>query len=195
MEDSDDAFLAELSANATDFTNASPTLPAPRGSSHIKESLGMMQKGLLGVWICLPASSSSSSSSTTATTESDPSKPAEKPKPTPIGYICLSGSESHNAHHRHTMIGLTVASKYQGKGYGSEAIKWALNWAFVHANIHRVEIGAFEWNTGALRLYERLGFVLESRKRKHFWYQGKYWDVIEFGMLDTEWKDLYGQGK
>jgi len=42
------------------------------------------------------------------------------------------------------------------------------------------------------RLYERLGFVRESRKREHFFYDGRYWDQIGLGMLEHEWREKYG---
>ena len=68
-----------------------------------------------------------------------------------------------------------------------------LGWGFRHANLHRIELGAFGWNTGAIRLYERLGFVPESRKREHLWHDGKYHDLVELGMLESEWRERYGQ--
>lgn len=90
------------------------------------------------------------------------------------------------------MIGISVAPPYQGQGYGSEAILWALDFAFRHANMHRVGIGAHAWNEGAWKLYERLGFVHEGRRRDAVWYDGAYRDTIDMGMLKTEWHEKYG---
>lgn len=59
--------------------------------------------------------------------------------------------------------------------------------------MHRIELGAFGWNPGAIRLYERLGFTFEGRKREHFWFNGKYWDLHDFGMLRSEWEERYGK--
>ncbi len=82
---------------------------------------------------------------------------------------------------------------YQGQGYGSEAIKWALRFGFRHCNLHRIEIGGFGYNTGALRLYEKLGFKMEGRKRDFFWHDGAYWDLVGLSMLEEEWRELYGK--
>jgi RimJ/RimL family protein N-acetyltransferase len=71
------------------------------------------------------------------------------------------------------------------------ATSWALRFAFQHANMHRVEIGAFGHNTGALRLYEKLGFTVDSRKRDYFWHEGKYWDLVDMAMLEDEWREKY----
>ena len=59
--------------------------------------------------------------------------------------------------------------------------------------MHRVSIAAFSFNEGAVRLYQRLGFVLEGRTREVAWYNGKYHDTIEMGMLRDEWLKLYGE--
>jgi len=46
---------------------------------------------------------------------------------------------------------------------------------------------------GALyRLYERLGFVHEGRKRDYLWFDGKYWDMVQLAMLEHEWRERYG---
>ena len=82
---------------------------------------------------------------------------------------------------------MDIQSEYQGKGYGTEAIQWALNWAFQMAGLHRVNVACFEYNPGAARLYEKLGFVLEGRKRQALWFHGRWWDLIELGVLEGEW--------
>ena len=61
--------------------------------------------------------------------------------------------------------------------------------------MHRVEIGAVAYNEGAWKLYERLGFVIEGRKRECSWYDGEYHDLVILGMLRGEWEGRYGGGK
>ena len=107
---------------------------------------------------------------------------------TPVGCIALRCGE-RVAHHRHADIGINIAQSYQGKGYGTEAIEWITEWGFRHGNLHRIEIGAFAWNEGAVRLYQRLGFVIEGRKREFAWHDGQYRDVVELAMLDREWRE------
>jgi RimJ/RimL family protein N-acetyltransferase len=113
---------------------------------------------------------------------------------TAIGEIHLSRLEPQHMQHRSTEIGVDVLPEYQGKGYGSEAINWALEYAFHRAGLHRVKIGAFEWNKGAVRLYEKLGFKLEGRAREACWHEGKFWDMVEFGMLEGEWRASVEKG-
>lgn len=106
---------------------------------------------------------------------------------TAIGEIHLSKLPANAVHHRSTEMGIDILPGSQGKGYGREAIQWALDYAFRRAGLHRVRIRAFEWNTGALRLYEKIGFKIEGREREALWHEGRFWDGVEFGMLEQEW--------
>ncbi|XP_014562176.1 hypothetical protein COCVIDRAFT_84844 [Bipolaris victoriae FI3] len=104
-----------------------------------------------------------------------------------VGQIYSAPVSLHEAHHRTMEIGLDILPAYQGKGYGSEAINWALDFGFRRAGLHTVRLRAFGWNKGAIRLYERLGFVVEGREREAVWFEGEWWDSFTLGMLDREW--------
>lgn len=109
--------------------------------------------------------------------------------PTPIGQVHLKAPGKYQGHHRNSEVGIDILPAHQGKGYGSEAIRWALEYAFQRAGLHRVGIKAFGWNDGAIRLYERLGFKIEGREREALWHDGRWWDAVEFGMLEDEWRE------
>ena len=114
---------------------------------------------------------------------------------TPIGEIHLKALSQKMAHHRWTEIGLDILPEFQGRGYGSEAIEWALDYSFRRAGVHRVMIRAFEWNEGAIRLYGKLGFKEEGRLREELWHEGRWWDGFIFGMLEGEWWEIQRQKK
>lgn len=109
---------------------------------------------------------------------------------TPIGELHLAGSPPYMRHHRNTEIGIDILPAHQGKGYGTEVVRWALHYAFQMAGLHKVRIRAFEYNHRAIRLYEGLGFVHEGREREAVWWDGRFWDSVEMGMLDREWRAL-----
>ncbi|KAF2020124.1 acyl-CoA N-acyltransferase [Aaosphaeria arxii CBS 175.79] len=113
---------------------------------------------------------------------------------TPIGQINLKALPPGMQHHRFSEIAIDVLPDYQGKGYGGEAIRWALDFAFRRAGLHRVKIRAFGWNTGAVRLYEKIGFKHEGRQREELWHDGSWWDGIDMGILESEWRELRAQG-
>jgi len=187
-ESDDNEFYYKASHDSQTFTQAAPFLPVPQAKKGSKGWREWMESCLLGVIICLPAPVPPSTSNGVTSAAG-----AEVSKPIPIGTITLmGGTETRHAHHRCVQVGISITAPYQGQGYGSEAILWALNWGFVYANLHRIEIGAFEWNPRAIKLYERLGFKMESRKRENMWFKGRYWDTVELGMLKREWEEMYG---
>lgn len=186
-ESTDESFLLSLHQHSSEgFQNATQFLPIPQGKASATRHREWLQGSLLGCIVCLPAPVTADAAPTAATLGSLPLEPI------PIGTISLEAPMAGRDHHRRTSIGLTISSPYQGQGYGSETILWVLEWAFRHANLHRVGIGAFAWNEGALRLYERLGFVPEGRTREAAWFDGAYRDMVEMGMLDREWWERYG---
>jgi len=104
----------------------------------------------------------------------------------------LTRNTSDLQHHRGTKLGIQIAAPYRGKGYGSEAINWTLDWAFKFAGIHRVALEAYGFNEKAQRLYERLGFVKEGLQREACWFDGRWYNTIMYGMLDSDWKKIKG---
>jgi len=113
----------------------------------------------------------------------------------PIGFVLLHEIMAGRRHNRATNMGIHISSKYQRKGYGSEAIEWVLGWAFKYAGLHRIGIICYSYNVGAWKLYERLGFVIEGRNREAIWYDDGWHDLIHLSMLENEWRARIGQPK
>lgn len=167
----DDAFVHAVERDAEAQSGSVCGLLRPESMKNSKETKEYIEKCLLGTIVCLPP-----------TGEGDVAGE-------PIGILCLKANPPSWAHHRWTEISIDVLKKHQGKGYGGEAIKWALWWAFQMAGLHRVQIRAFAFNTGAMRLYERLGFREEGRVREHIWFAGRWHDGLIYGILEDEWRD------
>ena len=175
----DDALFQKIQTEPLSFENSNARLKRPQSrkdAAHYQKFVS--EEALLGVIICLKSSNKDS----TAT-------------PVPVGVVHLKGSPTHGAQHRHTELGIDILEEHQGKGYGSEAIEWAVDWAFDVAGLHRVGIRSFEWNYGARRLYERLGFKHEGTSREDLFHNGRFWDDYQYGMLDREWKKIKGKKK
>jgi len=76
----------------------------------------------------------------------------------------------------------------RGKGYGTEALRMLLRYAFDELNLYRLSASTVEYNTSAIRFLERAGFVVEVRRRQAVQRDGKRWDVVMLGLLRDEWK-------
>lgn len=87
-------------------------------------------------------------------------------------------------------LGITIGDKaYWGRGYGREAVRLLLHYAFRLRNVRRVHLSVNGNNTRAIRAYEACGFVVEGRLRQHAWHDGGYVDLLQMGLLRAEWAD------
>ncbi len=75
------------------------------------------------------------------------------------------------------------------KGYGSQALNLLLRFAFGELNLYRVTAVVPAYNVGAMRMFQKFGFMEEARRRKVLQHDGEFWDVTGFGLLNTEWTD------
>lgn len=107
-----------------------------------------------------------------------------------IGFVSLSRIEWNNGS---GWINLGIgAAEDRGQGYGAEALRLALAFAFDELNLHRLSAGTFEYNTGALRFLEQAGFRVEVRKRQAIHRDGRRWDELTLGLLREEWPKTEG---
>ncbi len=86
-----------------------------------------------------------------------------------------------------TGIGIGDESMW-GKGYGTDAIRLALRYAFAELNLRRVSLTVFEYNPRAIRSYQKAGFVIEGRMRGLLLREGRRWDLIYMGILRQDWE-------
>lgn len=81
----------------------------------------------------------------------------------------------------------------RGRGYGSDAIRVMLKYAFLEMNMNRVGLEVMSYNAAALHSYERVGFQLEGTLRAYTYRDGVYYDMHVMGILRNEWEALYNQ--
>jgi len=75
----------------------------------------------------------------------------------------------------------------RGKGYGTQALQMLLRFAFAELNLFRVSAIVPEYNTAAIALLKKFGFVQEVCRRKSLERDGHRWDLYVFGLLKDEW--------
>lgn len=77
----------------------------------------------------------------------------------------------------------------RGKGFGSQALGLLLRFAFAELSLFRVSIVIPEYNTAAIALVRKFGFVEEVRRRKAILRDGQEYDLLAFGLLSSEWTE------
>jgi len=73
-----------------------------------------------------------------------------------------------------------------GKGYGTEATRLLLGYAFDVVGLHRVSLEVFDFNPRAQRAYEKAGFVREGLQREALWWDGEWHDVVTMAILKND---------
>ena len=107
----------------------------------------------------------------------------------PIGIIGLGGIRWD---HGDAWVGIGIGEREcWGKGYGTDAMRIMLRYAFTELNLHRLTLGAFAYNPRAIRSYEKAGFVHEGLERLAIQRDGARANVVIMGILRTEWEKLY----
>lgn len=103
-----------------------------------------------------------------------------------IGFVELAG---YNWVSRNAWVGIAIGdADYRSKGYGTEAMTLLLKFAFRGQNLHRVNLGVFNFNKRAIRCYEKCGFKYEGKERESIYKDDQRWDVINMGVLQSEWE-------
>ncbi len=89
---------------------------------------------------------------------------------------------------RYATMGITIYNKaYWGKGLGTEAVRFILEYAFNILNLKTVHLEVWSDNERAYKAYERAGFKKQGRKRNYKFLKGKYVDAILYDITREEW--------
>lgn len=86
-------------------------------------------------------------------------------------------------------IAIAIGDEAQrGQGYGTEAMRLLIDFAFGELNLRRVQLTVFGYNTAAIALYERIGFTREGAFREFVRRDGQMHDMLLYGLLRREWE-------
>ena len=82
------------------------------------------------------------------------------------------------------------AKTYWGQGYGSDAMRVALNYFFRDAHLKKVQLSVYDFNTRAIASYRKCGFEVEGVRRNIAYVQGDWCDSIEMAITVEQFDDL-----
>jgi [ribosomal protein S5]-alanine N-acetyltransferase len=103
--------------------------------------------------------------------------------------VGVSGLHQIDPVGRKAQLGLLIGLAEQwGKGYGTEATRLMLEYAFTTLNLNKVGLQVFSNNPAARRVYEKAGFRLEGTLREDYFVDGSYVDTLCMGVLRSEWR-------
>ncbi|MCB2291626.1 GNAT family N-acetyltransferase [Clostridium sp. CS001] len=106
-----------------------------------------------------------------------------------VGHIELLWIDRINMSAR---IGKVLVGKKEcrNKGIGLQMVSAALNIAFNQLNLHRVDLGVFDFNLSAIACYKKAGFITEGNLRECRKINGQYWSLVNMSILEDEYRNL-----
>jgi RimJ/RimL family protein N-acetyltransferase len=102
----------------------------------------------------------------------------------PIG---VSGLRMINYRNRTALFVIWIGEPdARGRGYGTEATRLTLDYAFTVLRLQNVMLSVYAFNVPAVRAYEKAGFREFGRRRQSYCVGGRVWDEIYMDSLATE---------
>ncbi len=92
--------------------------------------------------------------------------------------------------HSRATIGYWVGREYWNMGYATEAASILLEYVFNVMKYHKVDSHHFVQNQASGRVLEKLGMKREGFLREHIMKSGSWRDIVEYGILDSEYKQI-----
>lgn len=101
-----------------------------------------------------------------------------------LGHVSLRYTDATAAQGE---IRFAIGPAFRGKGFGSEAVKSIITFAFETYRMHRIFARTAGENEASARLLKSIGMRLEAHYREHAMFQGEWDEELHFAVLDREW--------
>nr|NQU94426.1 GNAT family N-acetyltransferase [Bacteroidota bacterium] len=102
-----------------------------------------------------------------------------------VGQVALKSIRWYN---RKAEMSLFLDPALQGKSLGTRALEAIMKHAFFDMNFVRLEAEVIEYNKPAIRVAEKLQFTREGLLREAKYHNGKYFNIIRYGILKREFE-------
>ncbi|MFA4834989.1 MAG: GNAT family protein [Dehalococcoidia bacterium] len=87
-----------------------------------------------------------------------------------------------------TLSRVAVKPSVRGQGLTNSMLSLVIDEAFAIPGVLRVELNVYDWNTPAIKVYERLGFVREGLRRSSARVADERWNTAIMGILRDDWR-------
>lgn len=102
----------------------------------------------------------------------------------PLGSVYIRDIDRH---HGKAEYGIFIGEESaRGRGVGTAAARLMLDYCFRLEGLHRIYLRAIASNAGAIRSYEKAGFVREGLLRDDACINGEYHDIVWMAAINPE---------
>ena len=74
-------------------------------------------------------------------------------------------------------LGIHLIKSARSKGIGTRLMTYGINWAR-ERKYHKICLSVFSTNLRAIKLYQKMGFVIEGRRREQYYFMNQWVDEI-----------------
>lgn len=74
---------------------------------------------------------------------------------------------------------------HRNKGLGTLIIKELIRIGFTELNLHRLDLGVYDFNTQTIKCYEKCGFEIEGLLKDNMRYKNTYWSSYNMSILNN----------
>jgi putative acetyltransferase len=100
-----------------------------------------------------------------------------------VGHAALNLNPAYPRRKHAASLGMAVHDEWQARGVGTALVQQLIEIADKWLNISRLELQVYTDNAPALKLYKKLGFVIEGTHRKHVFREGEYVDSFSMARV------------
>jgi diamine N-acetyltransferase len=93
---------------------------------------------------------------------------------------------------RHSMnFRILIGPRGRDRGLGTEATTLFVNYIFTNTDLKQLTLGVYSFNPRAQRVYEKVGFILESIDKDELEYEGVMIDSLNMVLTRENWERMH----
>ena len=92
---------------------------------------------------------------------------------------------------KHSMnFRILIGPKGRNQGFGTEATRLIIDYVFQNTDLKQITLGVYSFNLRAKKVYEKIGFILESIDKDDLEYEGQMIDSINMVLTRERWQAI-----
>lgn len=101
-----------------------------------------------------------------------------------IGVVMLTDIDYKNGNAEiHVKL---LNNEHRKKGFGTEAIRCLIHYAFSELRLHTIYARISEHNIASKKLFEKCGFTMEGLLKDRLYKKGKYINILSYSVVNSE---------
>ncbi len=92
---------------------------------------------------------------------------------------------------KHSMnFRILIGPKGRNQGFGTEATRLMIDYVFQNTDLKQITLGVYSFNLRAKKVYEKIGFIMESIDKDDLEYEGQMIDSINMVLTRERWQAI-----